>query len=79
MERDLLLGFYIFDDLLHVWFVLRARPIILLKADLSISPEGINLDNKTYTLPDGSKVTRYVQNLGHLNKLSPKKQLILFV
>ncbi|XP_071803568.1 integrin alpha-8-like [Asterias amurensis] len=39
--------------------LVRARPIILLKADLSISPEGINLDNKTYTLPDGSKVTSF--------------------
>ncbi|XP_022083625.1 integrin alpha-8-like [Acanthaster planci] len=39
--------------------LVRSRPVILLKAFLSVSPEGINLENKTHLLPDGSLATSF--------------------
>ncbi|NP_999642.1 alphaP integrin precursor [Strongylocentrotus purpuratus] len=40
--------------------LVRTRPVVLLEAELTIEPIGINLDNKTYELPDGTMVTSFV-------------------
>ncbi|XP_038044823.1 integrin alpha-8-like isoform X1 [Patiria miniata] len=39
--------------------LVRARPVISIAAVLSISPEGINLDNKSLILQDGTPVTSF--------------------
>ncbi|XP_071488712.1 integrin alpha-8-like [Diadema antillarum] len=53
---DLLIGAESSDRAILV----RARPVVLLHAELTLDPIGINLENRTYELSDGTMVTSFV-------------------